>query len=91
MKKIKTRRIVYIVLVSVFVISSYFFRSDTRGLLIKGEYKHYVSELKFTDFADNGSIQLGVILFLPILIISFIRISEMSPTELLFIYSTPIL
>lgn len=85
MNKIKLPRIVYIGFVSVFVISSFLFYPDTRGLLVEGEYNPYVSELLSSKSVDNNIVGLGVILFLPVLIISCKRIGKpMSLFEYVF-------
>ena len=71
MKKMK---IVYVITIILIITSGHIF-SKSKGLVLKGQDKYiYVTELLSTGSDDNVVIEFSTLLFLPIFIISLIRI-----------------
>ena len=76
MKMIGLKRLIYIIITILIIISGYAF-SKSRGLVMKGDLKDtYVAEQLTTGSDDNIVIEFSILLFFPILIISFFRITK---------------
>jgi len=69
----------------IFIISGLFF-TKSKGLVIKGNNKDiYVTELLSSGSDDNITIEFSVILFIPVIVISLLRIKKsMNLIEYLF-------
>jgi len=76
MKKIEIKRLIYMTIIILIIISGYAF-SKSKGLVTKGELKDtYVTEQLTTGSDDNIVIEFSILLFLPMIIISIFRITK---------------
>jgi hypothetical protein len=84
MRKVELMRCLHISLLVLIVISGALF-SGSKGLLLRGEKKYYVTELMSGGSDDNVAIEFSVILFFPIMIVSLFGIFRpLKLTEYLF-------